>query len=78
MLPILPLVMEQIFNVNSIIMETTPREFLFDGIHFCQDQDELTALVCGLIAAQAPKTIQVNPDGSLRFALYAHVSMILI
>lgn len=73
MLPILPLIMEQVFGVNSILMNTTPREFLFDGVHFCKDQDDIAAMVCGLIAQNAPKTIQVNPDKSLRFALYAHV-----
>lgn len=77
-LAILPEVLETIFNVDSIIMKTTPREFLFDGIHFCQGDDPISKLLCGMIAEQAPKTIQTNPDGSLRFSLYAHVRRELI
>lgn len=80
MLPILPMILEPLFNVDSIIMETTPREFLFDGVHFCQDNPaisedirEVVRMVCGLIAMNAPKTIRPNGDGSLRFSLYGHV-----
>lgn len=71
----MPLVVESIFGVNSILMETTPRQFLFDGVNFCQGQDELSQMVCGLIMQNAPTTIKVNEDGSLRFSMFAHVSV---
>lgn len=74
LLPMLPSFLDSIFNVDSIIMETTPRQFLFDGIHFCQSQDELAQVVCQLIAGNAPSTIKPNGDGSLRFSLFGHVS----
>lgn len=76
MLSVLPLVMEEIFGINSILMETTPREFLFEGVGFCKSKDEISQIVCGLIAENAPSTIQARPDGSLAFSLYGHVSSI--
>lgn len=76
MLSVLPLVMEEIFGINSILMETTPREFLFEGVGFCKNQDDISKLVCGLIAENAPATIKLRDDGSLSFSLYGHVSSI--
>lgn len=71
---ILPQLMELIFGLDSVIMQTTPREFLFDGVHFCKGDDVLSELMCGMISEQGLKTIKVNEDGSLRFSLYGHVS----
>lgn len=71
----LPGLLDSIFNVDSIIMETTPRQFLFDGIHFCQSKDELAVVICQMIEGNAPTTIKPNGDGSLRFSLFGHVSI---
>lgn len=81
MLPLVSGVLEMIFGTDSLIMEATPREFLFDGVTFCSragitDPDILMILdaVCDTIAENAPPTIKENVDGSLRFSLYGHVS----
>jgi hypothetical protein len=60
---------------DSMFIRTTPRQFLFDGIPFCQSSDQLATVVCGQIAEQNSATIRKMEDGSLRFSFFHHVSI---
>ncbi|GAB0090239.1 uncharacterized protein DMENIID0001_049410 [Sergentomyia squamirostris] len=70
-------VVDLIFGDNTaIIMRTTPRKFLFDGIEFCQPgRHDLADIVCNIVKEQMPDAMIELPDGSLSFAMFRHKNM---
>lgn len=71
----MPFLMEVLFGFNSLIMETTPRQFLFEGVRFCVNptNDPIMGLACDLIKSQGLQTIREGPTGDLYFSMFAHV-----
>ncbi|XP_055685790.1 sensory neuron membrane protein 2 [Lutzomyia longipalpis] len=60
----------------SIIMRTTPRRFLFEGIEFCwPGRHGVADLVCSIVKEQMPDAMIELPDGSLSFAMFRHKNM---
>lgn len=57
---------------DSLFLNTTVRNFLFDGIEFCKDAEELPALVCSIIRAQESSSIRAGVGTSLLFSMFNH------
>ncbi|XP_059614472.1 sensory neuron membrane protein 2 [Phlebotomus argentipes] len=66
-----------IFGPNSsMIMRTTPRQFLFEGIEFCwPGVHPLSDIVCNIVKQQMTDAMQILPDGTLSFAMFRHKNM---
>lgn len=64
-------------NDSSLFITTTAKDFLFDGIPFCFDLDEITLFLCKLVydivQHRKIKAIRKVSDGSLNFALFYYV-----
>lgn len=73
--------LEKIFGPqasSSMFIETTPKQFLFDGIEFCKDPVGISQIVCMSIEDRKSPTIVKSMDGrSLRFSMFNHVSIFL-
>lgn len=65
-------------NQTSLFTQTTPKEYLFDGVSFCLKGDEITALVCrvieDIVKQRQIKAIRKSDDGSFKFAFFYYVS----
>uniref|UniRef100_A0A1L8DJS2 Sensory neuron membrane protein 2 n=1 Tax=Nyssomyia neivai TaxID=330878 RepID=A0A1L8DJS2_9DIPT len=66
-----------IFGDNpSMIMRTTPRSLLFEGIEFCwPGRHPLADVVCNIVKEQITDAMIVLPDGTLSFAMFRHKNM---
>lgn len=63
-----------IFNGStSMVLNTTVKEFLFDGIKICNGGRP--RLPCTAIRLENPKTMVVEDDGTISIALFRHVSI---
>lgn len=65
-------------NATSLFVQTTPKQYLFDGISFCTDGDEITIFLCkvvnDVVNHRNIKAIRKNSDGSLKFAFFYYVN----
>ncbi|XP_024937885.1 sensory neuron membrane protein 2 [Cephus cinctus] len=62
-------------NPSNVFIETTPRDFLFDGIYLMCNTSFLsiiTRTVCNRIEENAPVTMPRLSDGRFRFSLFDH------
>lgn len=59
---------------SETFLTISPRQFLFDGIRICIDPEGIARIVCSVIKARGVKAMQELEDGSVRFALFRHVS----
>lgn len=76
LLPILIRYVDRIFQGKTeMVLNTTVKEFLFDGIEICKNG--FPVVPCSVIKAIKPKTIHSGPNKSLLVALFKHVSLFL-
>lgn len=68
--------LEGIFGpTNSFFIETTPRKFLFEGVEFCRDPQNVANLVCDNVKdRQSPSIVQSQDGKALVFSMFAHVT----
>lgn len=59
---------------KSMFVTTTPRAILFDGIPLCENVRGVAQLLCNVLRERKLQTIQVQQDGSMRFALFRYVN----
>lgn len=59
---------------KTMFLSTTPRALLFEGITICEDAHGVAKVLCNVMKERKVQTIQPVDDGSLRFALFGHVS----
>lgn len=62
-------------QAESIFMQTTARDFLFDGIPLCVNVFGLAEIICDMLKSRELHTLKTMPDGSVNFALFAYVSL---
>lgn len=66
---------DKVFNSpTNMFVKTTVREYIFDGVRFCTDRGGIPGVVCLLVEQQGSQTIRKDPDDSLRFSFFNHVS----
>jgi hypothetical protein len=65
-------------EATSMFIETTPKQFLFDGVEFCRDPVGIPQIVCMSIEERKSPTIVKTDDGrALRFSMFNHVSQLV-
>lgn len=68
--------LKAVFNdPKSMFLDTTVREFLFDGVRFCINTNGIAKAICNQIKEGGSKTIRELSDGSLAFSFFNHVSI---
>ena len=63
---------------DSMFLRTTAREYLFEGVPFCVKATGIAKAICDAIKKKKTRTLREMPDGSLRFAFFHYVSIVLI
>jgi hypothetical protein len=72
-----------LFNESkSVFIETTPKQFLFDGIYIaCNKKNEsgqgILKIVCKEIKKYAPIQLEELKDGRFKFSLLSYVSQVI-
>ncbi|XP_054084730.1 sensory neuron membrane protein 2 isoform X4 [Zeugodacus cucurbitae] len=65
--------LKAVFNdPKSMFLDTTVREFLFDGVRFCINTNGIAKAICNQIKEGGSKTIRELSDGSLAFSFFNH------
>ena len=59
--------------INSMFINTTPKEFLFDGVEFCTNRFGIPGIVCRQVKDRNSTTIRETESGSLKFSFFSHV-----
>lgn len=68
--------LEKIFgrDTNSFFITTTPKQFLFDGIEFCEPgKGAMADIICAEIRKRGVKTLRETSRGSLKFSFFHFV-----
>uniref|UniRef100_A0A1B0DL97 Sensory neuron membrane protein 2 n=1 Tax=Phlebotomus papatasi TaxID=29031 RepID=A0A1B0DL97_PHLPP len=70
-------IIDDLFGENSqMIMRTTPRKLLFEGMEFCwPGRHGFADLICEIVKTQMTETMIILPDGTLSFAMLRHKNM---
>lgn len=62
----------------SIFMRAKPSELLFKGISLCVNPGGIAKIICSIIKKQKTQAIHEMNDGSLRFSMFGHVSVLFL
>ncbi|KAH8375190.1 hypothetical protein KR200_001225 [Drosophila serrata] len=65
--------LKAVFNdPRSMFVQTSVREYLFDGVRFCINPQGIAKAICNQIKESGSKTIREQSDGSLAFSFFGH------